>query len=62
MKRDLPLTAATAMERMRLPHSCLCWIEKKQVPNRLVEDPTKIQAQILKAFDSQVTDGVLQTV
>jgi transposase len=61
-RSDLPLTAATAMAHMRLLHSCLCWIENKQVPNRLVEDPTKIQAQILKAFDSQVTDGVLQTV
>jgi hypothetical protein len=32
------------------------------VPNRLVEDPTKIQAQILRAFGRQVTNGVLQIV
>jgi transposase len=61
-RSDLLLTAATAMEHMRLLHSCLCWIEGQQVPNRLVEDPTKIQAQILKAFGRQVTNGVLQTV
>jgi transposase len=60
-RNDLPLTASTAMEHMRRLHSCLCWTENKQVPNRLIEEPTKIQAQILKAFGSQVTGGVLQT-
>jgi len=61
-RNNLPLTASTAMEHMRRLHSCLCWTENKIVPNRHMEDPTKIQAQILKAFDRQATGRVLQTV
>ena len=56
-----PMSAATAMENMHRLHSCLLWSAGKGKPARMIEEPTKLQAQILKAFNHAVTAGrVLQ--
>jgi transposase len=58
-----PISAATAMENMHRLHSCLLWSAGKGTPRRMIEEPTKIQAQILKAFGHVVTTGgVLQSI
>jgi transposase len=55
------MMAATVMTNMHRLHSCLVWKSKQKTPVRLVEEPTKTQAQILKAFGYTVkTGGVLQ--
>jgi transposase len=56
----LTISAATAMENMRRLHSCLCWTASKKSPERIIEDPTQIQAAILAAFGYQAAGGVLQ--
>jgi transposase len=53
-------TAATAMTHMRKLHSCLCWVASKSSADRMIEDPTSIQAQILGSFGYKITGGVLQ--
>jgi len=56
-----PMSAATAMENMHRLHSCLLWGAGKGKPTRMIEEPTEIQARILKAFGHAVTmGGVLQ--
>ena len=55
------MSAATVMENMHRLHSCLMWSAGKGTPRRMIEEPTEIQAQILKAFGHAVTTGgVLQ--
>ena len=55
------MSAATAMENMHRLHSCLMWSAGKGTPRRMIEEPTEIQIQILKAFGYTVTTGgVLQ--
>jgi transposase len=61
-RHELPRTAAAAMEHMKRLHSCLRWTENKKAPTRLIEDPTEIPAQILKAFGHKVVNGVLEPV
>jgi transposase len=56
----LAISAATAMENMRRLHSCLCWTASKKSPERIIEDPTELQATILGAFGYQAAGGVLQ--
>ena len=57
------MSAAVVMENMHRLHSCLLWREKQKIPERMIEEPTKLQAQILKAFGYVVTTGgVLQKV
>jgi len=56
----LSISAATAMENMRRLHSCLCWTASKKSPERIIEDPTQLQAAILAAFGYQAAGGVLQ--
>ncbi|MDD3581012.1 MAG: hypothetical protein PHW74_08325, partial [Desulfobacca sp.] len=56
----LAISAATAMENMRRLHSCLCWRASKKSAERMIADPTEIQANILAAFGYQVAGGVLQ--
>jgi transposase len=59
----LDLTASAAINHMRQLHSCLCWINRKRKPTRIIEQPSQTQAQILKAFNYKVTPGgVLQTL
>ena len=61
IKAGLNLTAAAAINRMRQLHSCLCWINGKRKPARIIEQPSQIQAQILKAFKYKInSSGVLQ--
>jgi len=59
-RAGIHITAATAMERMRKLHSCLCWSTSKRKPLRILEEPTFDQSLILKAFGYKVIDGVLQ--
>ena len=50
LKRDwkfFDLVRPTSMHRL---HSCLVWKSKKQSPVRVIEEPTKMQAMILKEF------------
>jgi transposase len=59
-RAGLDISAATAMERMRRLHSCLCWHVGKRKPLRMLEEPTPDQADILKAFGYEIAEGVLQ--
>jgi hypothetical protein len=61
-RAGLDITAATAMERMRSLHSCLCWHAAKRKPLRLIEEPTPDQTLILKAFGYEIAEGVLQKI
>jgi transposase len=62
-KTGYPMSAATAMENMHRLHSCLLWSAGKGKTHRMIEEPTEIQAQILKAFGYVVTTGgVLQKI
>lgn len=61
-RTGLDISATTAMERMHKLHSCLCWSASKRKPLRILEEPTKDQALILKAFGHEVTEGVLQKI
>jgi len=56
-KAGSPMSAAVVMENMHRLHSCLLWREKQKIPERMIEEPTKLQAQILKAFGYAVTAG-----
>ena len=60
-KTSSPMSAAVVMENMNRLHSCLLWREKQKAPERMIEEPTELQAQILKTFGYAVTaGGVLQ--
>jgi len=62
-KAGSPMSAAVAMENMHRLHSCLLWREKEKKPERVIEEPTVLQAQILKTFSHEVTaGGVLQKI
>lgn len=60
MRAGLSLTANTAMEEMHRLHSCLCWRQGEERPQRLIEEPNRLQAQILKAFGYEVVHGVMR--
>jgi hypothetical protein len=63
LKANMKMSAATVMSDMHRLHSCLVWKSKQKVPMRLIEEPTKLQEQILKAFGHAVkTGGVLQKI
>lgn len=59
-RAGLSITAKTAMEQLHRLHSCLVLQKKSRKPSRIIEEPTKPQADILKAFGFKVRDGVLQ--
>jgi len=59
-RAGLSLTAGTVMDHMHRLHSCLVWQKKKKVPSRIIEEPTELQAVILKAFGHKIRSGVLQ--
>jgi transposase len=62
-KAGAPMSASVVMENMHRLHSCLLWREKQKTPGRMIEEPTELQAQILKTFGYAVTTGgVLQKV
>jgi transposase len=58
----LKISAEKAMEEMHRLHSCLVWQSGKKNPERLLEEPSEMQAQILKAFGYEIKKGVLQGV
>lgn len=58
-RTGLKMTAVTTMEHMHRLHSCLVWHGRKREPARMIEEPSEIQAQILKAFGHKVDNGVL---
>jgi len=53
-RAGLKMTAVTTMEHMHRLHSCLVWHGRKREPARMIEEPSEIQAQILKAFGHKV--------
>jgi transposase len=59
-RAGLSISASLAMENMRRLHSCLCWTASKRSAERILEEPTQIQAQILAAFGYKIAGGVLQ--
>lgn len=59
-RSGIPMTAATAMQKLHRLHSCLCWSASAAKPERIVEEPTETQAQILRAFGFEIASGVLQ--
>jgi transposase len=61
LRANIKMSAATVMSNMRRLDSCLVWKSKQKAPTRVIEEPTKLQEQILKAFGYAVkTGGVLQ--
>ena len=56
----LKITAKEAMDKMRTLHSCLMYHSRKRKPCRMIEQPDRIQARILKAFGLKIKSGVLQ--
>ena len=62
-KAGASMSAAVVMENMHRLHSCLLWREKQKTPGRMIEEPTELQARILKTFGYAVTTGgVLQKI
>ena len=62
-RAKVDLSATAAINHMRQFHSCLCWINRQQKAERIIEQPTKEQARILKAFHHKITSrGVLQPI
>jgi len=60
-RENIKMSAATVMTNLHRLDSCLVWKPKQKAPMRIIEEPTKTQAQILKAFGYAVkTGGVLQ--
>ncbi len=59
-RHGVQITARTAMEQMHRLHSCLCWMGGSVKPDRVIEEPSKLQAQILRAFGYQIAGGLLQ--
>jgi len=63
LKANSKVSAATVMASMHRLHSCLVWKSKQKSPKKIIEEPTKLQSQILKAFGYAVTaGGVLQKI
>jgi transposase len=58
----LKISAEKAMEEMHRLHSCLLWQSGKKNPERLLEEPSEMQAGILKVFGYEIKKGVLQGV
>ena len=55
------MSAATVMQSMHRLHSCLMWKSKQKKPSRIIEEPTTLQARIMKSFGYVVANGgVLQ--
>jgi transposase len=59
-RAKVKMSAAEAMDEMHRLHSCLIWEKGQRNAERMLEEPTKKQADILKAFGFKVANGVLQ--
>ena len=56
-----PLSGEAILEEMRRLHTVWAWYPGKGEPERIIETPTKTQAEVLQAFGYRVGDGgVLQ--
>jgi transposase len=58
-RSGIPMTAATAMQQMHRLHSCLWWSASTGKPDRVIEEPNEMQAQIMRAFGYELASGVL---
>ena len=57
------LSGRRILEAMRRMHLTWLWYPGKKIPERVLETPTKTQAEVLKAFGWVVdSSGVLQRV
>ncbi|MFH1888107.1 MAG: IS1634 family transposase [Pseudomonadota bacterium] len=62
-KSGLHISCSTAMKAMQRLNSCLCVSKDRRKAHRVIEKPTALQANILRAFDHRVSSsGVLQQV
>lgn len=59
-RAKVKMSANEAMDEMHRLHSCLIWKKGQRNAERMLEEPTKKQADILKAFGYKVANGVLQ--
>ncbi len=62
LQAGMKITAKTAMREMHRLHSCLTWFPGKKKAQRLIEEPDKTQALILRAFGRKIANGVLQEI
>jgi transposase len=61
-RTGLNMTAPAIMQEMRALHCALIWQKGKRQPNWIIEEPTKTQQKVLKAFGHYVdANGVLQS-
>lgn len=58
----LKITAKETMDKMRTLHSCLMYHSRRRKPDRMIEQPGRIQTRILKAFGLKIKSGVLQAI
>lgn len=56
------ISAQSAMQEMRCLHSCLCWMSSKKIADRVLEEPTSMQAKIMRVFGHEIANGVLQKI
>jgi hypothetical protein len=61
-RASLNISVDRAVQSMRDLSSCLCWQGDQKNPVRLIEEPDKSQAEILKALGFKVAKGILQSV
>jgi len=61
-RAGVDITAKTAMHHMHRLHSCLVWFPKKKKVLRMLEEPDKLQSQIIQAFGWKTESGVLQKI
>lgn len=63
-KANCKMTAKKVMENMVRLRTCLTYTNKNQKEEigRFIEEPTEIQAKILKIFGYQISSGVIQPV
>jgi len=59
-RADVDMTAASAMRELHRLHSCLVWHAAQGKPKRIIEEPTEVQAKILRAFGQEISGGVLR--
>lgn len=61
-KANCKMTAKKVMENMVRLRTCLTYTNKNQKEEigRFIEEPTEIQAKILKIFGYQISSGVIQ--
>jgi transposase len=61
-RSGINITAKKAMRHMHRLQSCLTWFPNKRKAIRIMEEPDKLQKQIMKAFGWKNVNGVLQEI